>query len=106
MTSPEELSQKQLQPCFSKVGLGLRARGWVAELELQQHQLVVPQTSSEEGVVSRVGHVETTTAFVETTPANKAKRSVIWVISEGATRGRASGSEESGPQLVDGGKGE
>jgi len=34
--------------------------------------------SSEEGVVSRVGpgHVETTTGVVDTTQANKAKRSV------------------------------
>ena len=48
-----------------------------------------------------MGHVETTTGVVETTPANKAKKS--------ATRGHASGSGESGSlptSLVDVGKGE
>jgi len=62
--------------------------------------------SSEQGVVSRVGHVETTSGVAETTPANKTKRSVTSVSSEGATTGQASGSGESCPQLVDGGKGE
>jgi hypothetical protein len=42
-SSPEELSQRKLQTCVLKGGLGLRARGCVAELEVRQYQFVVPQ---------------------------------------------------------------
>ena len=55
--------------------------------------------SSAEGVVSRVGHVETT-GVVETTPANKAKRSVTWVKSEGATCGRQVALESPAHNLL------
>jgi len=61
---------------------------------------------AEEGVVSGVGHVQTAIGVVEDTSANKAKKSVTWMSSEGDTTGWASVCADSCTQVADGDKGE